>query len=271
MRILIGSRAEPEVRNVVELQRRNGKNQTCVGCFQSAPAGKLGSLVRFAFGGSEPFFAPDLRDSLGGYGVYLHPNPTCIELAVGQGAFAVRPGSLGRDSRAPFSSDVGLDSGARDSDFCSSRDRAPHDRLTGRRCGDLGLRNGLSPEVVEVRASILCDLLFKAVKRRLGGLLNSANGGDQLAIGTSRVDDSLGRRTAEALIFAADAAGCRAKLIRQAERISLPVIKLPGYSKAELGRVLGRKTVGVAAILDDKIAKEVSRTVDMVAALSEDG
>lgn len=63
--------------------------RTCVGCHQVAPRDQLVRLVReSAPGGAIPRVLPDPTGSAMGRGAWLHPEASCLELAVKRGGFA---------------------------------------------------------------------------------------------------------------------------------------------------------------------------------------
>ncbi|MEM9068877.1 MAG: DUF448 domain-containing protein [Myxococcota bacterium] len=59
--------------------------RTCVGCREAHPQH---ALVRLAVVDEPPFLVPDARRKLGGRGVWVMPDPECIEKAARRGGFA---------------------------------------------------------------------------------------------------------------------------------------------------------------------------------------
>lgn len=107
------------------------------------------------------------------------------------------------------------------------------------------------------------------IRRRLEGLLAAARRRRGLALGTDAVRISLAACTAHLLLVAKDAAGRRDELIAHATERRVTVIELS--TKEELGRLMGKETLGLLAVLDVRIAREIADSARSLAGLSEDG
>lgn len=126
-----------------------------------------------------------------------------------------------------------------------------------------------------VRGQVTCD--FEALRetasgqivRRLSGLLAAARRRRGLALGTDAVRLALAACTAQLLLVAKDAAGRRDELIAHATERRVTVIELS--TKDELGRLTGKETLGLLAVLDVRIAREIADSARSLAGLSEDG
>ncbi|GAA1484475.1 YlxR family protein [Brachybacterium fresconis] len=82
--------------------------RTCVGCRQVSPRDQLVRLVReSAPDGAAPRVRPDPTGSAVGRGAWLHPDTSCLDLALRRGGFArsfrgaVDTGLLARDLENP--------------------------------------------------------------------------------------------------------------------------------------------------------------------------
>ncbi|MGE0792127.1 MAG: DUF448 domain-containing protein [Sandaracinaceae bacterium] len=107
--------------------------------------------------------------------------------------------------------------------------------------------------------SIACTAAYD---RHLEGLFVAAFKSRQIDVGTDATLAAVGRTgsgSARLVIIAKDAAGRRAELEERASRAGVPVL-LIRWQKQDLGARLGRSEVGVVAILNERIAKEVAWT-----------
>lgn len=107
------------------------------------------------------------------------------------------------------------------------------------------------------------------IMRRLEGLVLAARRRRGLALGTDAVRLALAACTAHVLLVAKDAAGRRDELIAAATERRVTVIEVS--TKEELGRLTGKETLGLLAILDFRIAREIAESARSLAGLSEDG
>lgn len=105
-------------------------------------------------------------------------------------------------------------------------------------------------------ADALAALARSQYERRLEGLLVAARRNRSLVLGTEAVRQALVEQSVPLLIVASDAAGRRAELADQAERLGGRCVVY--RTKSELGRLMGRSELGVMAILDLGIAREVA-------------
>jgi hypothetical protein len=121
---------------------------------------------------------------------------------------------------------------------------------------------------VDTSAEELCALAAGQYERRLEGLLLAAFRNGKVAVGTDAVRRALAEATVRVLVVAGDASGRREEIWSQAERLGNRCVMVG--TKAKLGRPFGRAEVGVLAILDEGIAKEVAATAARATQLSED-
>lgn len=105
--------------------------------------------------------------------------------------------------------------------------------------------------------------------RRIEGLLVACLRRRVLALGTDAVLDALRAGAARLILVASDAAGRRDDLLEESRKRQVPALELS--DKAGLGRLTGRATLGVLAILDVQMAREISVSARWLAGLSEDG
>ena len=126
------------------------------------------------------------------------------------------------------------------------------------------LRTQISVDFAELK-----QLAEGQITRRLDGLLSAAKRRRGLALGTDAVRLALAACTAHLLLVAKDAAGRRDELIAHATERRVTVIELS--NKEELGRLTGKETLGLLAVLDVRIAREIADSARSLAGLSEDG
>jgi len=141
-----------------------------------------------------------------------------------------------------------------------------------RECLARAVRGGFSRAFkaqVSVDGQVLLGLARDQVKKRVQGLLLSALRRRQSVLGTDAVRESLLAGAPKVLLVAKDAAGRREDLILLANTRSVTVIEL--FTKAELGHLTGKETLGFLAILDAHIAREIAASARWLAGLSEDG
>ena len=124
------------------------------------------------------------------------------------------------------------------------------------------LRTNLSVDLDE-----LCGMIALGYEARIAGLLGSALRTRRVSLGTDATKAALRDGSAQLVIFAADAAGRRDELCGFAERQNVPVT-VHG-TKSELGRLTRRPELGVLAILDNRIASELSTVASRAQDLSE--
>jgi len=106
------------------------------------------------------------------------------------------------------------------------------------------------------------------IRRRAMGLIVAAWRARRAAVGTDAVREVMRTEKVELLVVAADAAGRRDELEAAATALGKACVVIG--TKEELGRLLGRGEVGVLAILDSRIAAELSRALGRATELSED-
>ena len=87
-------------------------------------------------------------------------------------------------------------------------------------------------------------------------------------MGEGAVREAIADRSARLLVVAKDAEGSREGLERAAERLGRSGLVFG--TKESLGRLFGRPTLGVLAVLDAKIADELRSVVDAATELAED-
>lgn len=139
-------------------------------------------------------------------------------------------------------------------------------------CLKRAVRGGFSRALrqqVTVELSDLQQLAGSQIERRLSGLLLAAQRRRKLALGTDAARMAVAACAAHLLLVAKDAAGRRAELVSHATERGVPVIELS--TKDELGRLLGKDTLGLLAVLDGQIAREFADSARWLAGLSEDG
>lgn len=110
---------------------------------------------------------------------------------------------------------------------------------------------------VSVPSAETCRALFeRAVQAKVVSLLAMAAKAGKIAAGYSAVTDALRRGAACLVLFAGDLAeGTREKV---AACIPDAVMQETMLSRDELGRLLGRELVGVAAVLDSGFARAIA-------------
>lgn len=142
-----------------------------------------------------------------------------------------------------------------------------------RECVTLAARRGgfaraLRREI-HVDPQSLCITMHGQVMRRVEGLLLAAVRRRAVALGTDAVLVTLRAGAAELILVAKDAAGRREDLLEEARKRQVPALELS--DKAGLGRLTGRATLGVIALLDGQMAREISVCARLLTGLSEDG
>ena len=104
----------------------------------------------------------------------------------------------------------------------------------------------------------ICTLAAAQYDRRIEGLLLAALRSGALAIGTDAVRRVLAEGPPPLLLVAEDAAGRREEITDHAARLGGRCV-VHG-TKVGLGRLMGRAEVGVLAVLEDGLAREVAMT-----------
>jgi predicted RNA-binding protein YlxR (DUF448 family) len=107
------------------------------------------------------------------------------------------------------------------------------------------------------------------LERRFSGLLLAAQRRRALALGTDATRLAVAACTAHLLLVAKDAAGRRDDIVAFATERSVQVTELS--TKEELGRLTGKDSLALLAVLDRQIAREISDSARWLAGLSEDG
>jgi len=120
---------------------------------------------------------------------------------------------------------------------------------------------------VRVDRAALAEALRDQLRARARGLLSSALRKRAAALGTDAVRDALTTGAARLLVVANDAAGRRHELCALAERLGCPVCELS--DKASLGQLAGRESLGILAISEASIAKEIGSCARQLAGLAE--
>ncbi len=137
------------------------------------------------------------------------------------------------------------------------------------RCVEAAVRTGAFRRAVggedDASAPALAQVAADQYLRRAEGLLLAARRAKLMAMGTESVRDSMTARKAQLLIVAADAEGSRGDLQRAAERLGRSC--LVWSTKDGLGRLFGRTTLSVLAILDTGIADALRRALECAAEL----
>jgi predicted RNA-binding protein YlxR (DUF448 family) len=124
-------------------------------------------------------------------------------------------------------------------------------------------------QAITVDAGELSGLLSGQIERRLEGLLLAAMRRRQVALGTDAVKETLLAGAARLLLVAKDAAGRREELCARAEERGVQVVE--ASDKCRLGHLAGKESLGLIAVLDGDIAREIYATAQALAGLSEDG
>jgi predicted RNA-binding protein YlxR (DUF448 family) len=139
-------------------------------------------------------------------------------------------------------------------------------------CLKRAVRGGFARAVkgqVEIDFSDLRQQSKGQLERRLQGLLLAAQRRRAVALGTDATRLAVAACTAHLILVAKDAAGRREDIVAYATERSVPVIELS--NKEELGHLTGKDTLGLLAVLDLQIAREISDSARWLAGLSEDG
>jgi ribosomal protein L7Ae-like RNA K-turn-binding protein len=137
-----------------------------------------------------------------------------------------------------------------------------------RRCLGLAFKQGRMRSAGADSVEVIAATASGQYRRRAAGLLNGAWRSRQLAIGTEAVRESFTQRTIRLLVIAADAANNRQDFEQAAARLERRC--LVWATKAELGAMLGRETVGVLGVLDESIGEELRSAAQHIGALAED-
>jgi uncharacterized protein len=140
-----------------------------------------------------------------------------------------------------------------------------------RACIRAALKNGgfskAARKPVTFSLEDLARSLASKYAQRAGSLLGAARRNGTLVLGTDGTLESIQLRKPALVVLAADAAGSRDDIVRAAEAAGIEVVT---YSdKVALGALLGRGDVGVVALTDASLAREISRAIARCAALSE--
>lgn len=134
-----------------------------------------------------------------------------------------------------------------------------------RACFDRAARKGGFQRALKRSAHVdvdgTIDLVRSQLERRLWSLVGGGFRARKIVFGTDQVRESIHSRRSHVLGVAEDAAGRRAQLEGQAERVAI-------YgSKTTLGEAFGRDEVGVYSIEDEGIGAEVLRVTAHLAGL----
>lgn len=121
-------------------------------------------------------------------------------------------------------------------------------------------------KAVHIDPVALAGLASMQYTKRIEGLLQAANRSRNLVVGTDAVRDAMSSlKGISALVVAEDAAGRREDLESRAARLGSACVVFG--TKSTLGRLFGRDELGVVAILDGAIAREVALAAARVAEL----
>jgi predicted RNA-binding protein YlxR (DUF448 family)/ribosomal protein L7Ae-like RNA K-turn-binding protein len=139
-----------------------------------------------------------------------------------------------------------------------------------RRCIDAAVRSGALRRALRAELVTNADELVLWASgqygRRVDGLLTAAYRSGAAVIGTERVRDVIAAKRAAVLVVAGDATENRQELMRAAERLGGSC--LVHGDKASLGRLFGRETVAVVAIVDRDIATELQNAARCAAEIA---
>ena len=139
------------------------------------------------------------------------------------------------------------------------------------RCVDAAVLTGGFRRALGVNPGEARDLASAAAsqyERRAQGLLLAAQRSKNLAIGTEAVRDALTERRVRMLVVAKDAGGSRQDLTDAAARLGKSC--LVWSNKEDLGKLFGRTTLSILAVLDQGIADELASVFRCATELSED-
>jgi ribosomal protein L7Ae-like RNA K-turn-binding protein len=150
-----------------------------------------------------------------------------------------------------------------------SRGVSVHPRF---RCVEAALANGSMRRALGDSATgsarELAGFAGAQYERRAHGLLLAARRTGRIALGEGAVREAIADRSARLLLVATDAEGSREDLERAVERLGQNGLRFG--TKESLGRLFGRNTLGVLAVLDAKIAGELRSVVEAATELAED-
>jgi predicted RNA-binding protein YlxR (DUF448 family) len=119
-------------------------------------------------------------------------------------------------------------------------------------------------------ADVFLARLRGAVTEKIKSLVAMAARAGMLAAGFSAVEDALGKNRAQLLIFSPDISpGTRERI--EGSGNPLPSRRITVLSRDELGQVLGRELVGVAAVLDEGFADALWREAERLKGLLNAG
>ncbi len=144
--------------------------------------------------------------------------------------------------------------------YVHPRQRCIEGFVAGGASRSLRARVGVDAALVEVA-------LREQLRKKLLSLLSAARSKRACAVGESAVREALQSGNAEFLLFASDAAGRRNSFERTAMEAEIPVYSWG--TKQELGQCWQRAALGVLAVSDKRIAKEVARVMRGLAELAE--
>jgi len=139
-------------------------------------------------------------------------------------------------------------------------------------CLKRAVRGGFARAVkgqVEIDLGDLRQQSIGQLERRVQGLLLACIRRRKVALGTDATRLAVAACTAHLILVAKDAAGRREDIVAYATERSVPVIEFS--TKDELGHLTGKDTLGLLAVLDLQIAREISDSARWLAGLSEDG
>jgi uncharacterized protein len=141
-----------------------------------------------------------------------------------------------------------------------------------RACLQKAARGGFSRALKQnarVDVAVLTQQATDQIDRRIRGLLMAAMRRQAVLLGTDAVISGFAACTPRLLLVAKDAAGRRDDIVMMAKDRGAPVLTL--FDKDALGQLTGKAALGLIAVLDDQIAREISESARWLAGLAEDG
>lgn len=121
---------------------------------------------------------------------------------------------------------------------------------------------------VKLDEDAVLEALASHYQRRIESLIRQAAGRRMVAIGTDPVREAIRAGGVSLLVVAHDAAGRRQEIEDGARRLGAACLLVE--SKVALGALLGKREVGVLAILDSGFAKALDAAATTLRAVRED-
>jgi predicted RNA-binding protein YlxR (DUF448 family)/ribosomal protein L30E len=129
------------------------------------------------------------------------------------------------------------------------------------------LRRGLKADVAPAAVDDIARVARAQYERRAQGLLLAARRVGKLALGEGAAREAMDERRAHLLLVASDAEGSRDAIERGVARLGERGLVFG--TKEDLGKLLGRTTLGVLAVCDQGIADALRGVIEAAAGLSE--